>query len=424
MKVKLSASSLNGSLTAPPSKSMTHRAFILGALAKGTSVIRHPLKSDDTDATLQAIKDLGVVYEITGEAVKIHGGTLRAPESPIDCRESGTTLRLMTAVCALVDGEVTLSGGSSLRKRPIGPLLDALHQAGIKSTSNNGYPPVTVHGIGGVKGGTVEIPGNISSQYISALLLLAPLAESPLTVKVTTPLESKPYVAMTMDAMKAYGVTASTSNEMTTTDVPPSPYTAAYMRVEGDWSSAAYPLAAGALAGNVRVENLNNQSSQADKAITDILTRMNADITINENSVESRRSSLKPLNLDLSDCPDLYPIVSALCTQAKGESTLTGLARLRIKESDRIQSMEEGLRAMGADITQDGNTVKIKGTRLHGAKINPYQDHRIAMSFAVLSMIADGETVITDAECVSKSYPEFWSHMEQLGANIRRSKDE
>ncbi|MFH0850593.1 MAG: 3-phosphoshikimate 1-carboxyvinyltransferase [Candidatus Bathyarchaeota archaeon] len=420
MKIQVSSSSILGEVTAPSSKSATHRALTLAALADGESTIMRPLASDDTLATLKALEQLGATHRKLGSTWVIRGGELKEPRGPVHCGESGTTMRLLTAVSALVEGKVTLTGGHSLSRRPMEPLLSALKQLGVKCESNGGLPPVTVHGQGGLKGGITEIRGNVSSQFVTALLLVAPLAETPLTIQVTTPLESKPYVSMTVDAMKQFGIQATASRDMRTLTAPNAPYKAATLTVEGDWSSAAYPLAMGALGGEAGVNNLNPASSQADIEIINVLEDLDADVQAQGPSIKTWRSHLKAIERDLSDCPDLFPIVSTLCTQAEGTSTLRGLSRLRLKESDRVKSMRIGLRAMGADFTEQGDTVKIRGSQLRGAHVDPQGDHRVAMSLAAAALAAEGPTTIKDAECVSKSYPGFWEHMERLGADIRR----
>jgi 3-phosphoshikimate 1-carboxyvinyltransferase len=422
VKIQVSSSVIRGEVTAPSSKSGTHRAIILAALADGESTINRPLESEDTIATLRALKQMGATRRKLGSTWVIRGGELEEPKGPVHCGESGTTMRLLTAVSALVGGDVTLIGGPSLSRRPMQPLLSALRQLGVESESNSGLPPITVHGKGELRGGTTEIRGDVSSQFVSALLLVAPLAGTPLTIQVTTPLESKPYVSMTQDAMKQFGVETTVSGDMRTLTAPNTTYRAATVTVEGDWSSAAYPLTMGALRGEARVNNLNPASSQADVEFIDVLREMDADMQVCGSSIMTRRSHLRATEHDLSDCPDLFPIVSTLCTQAEGASTLRGLSRLRLKESDRVRSMRDGLRAMGADFTEQGDAVKIRGSKLRGAHVDPQRDHRVAMSLAVAALAAEGPTTIKDAECVSKSYPGFWGHMEHLGANVRRIK--
>ncbi|MBN2334754.1 3-phosphoshikimate 1-carboxyvinyltransferase [Candidatus Bathyarchaeota archaeon] len=424
MKAVVSPGAVYGEVTAPPSKSMTHRAAILAALAEGASMISSPLVCDDTLATVEALKALGAEIVATGSGWTITGRPFHSPLSPIDCRESGTTMRLMTAVSALADGDVTLRGGISLSKRPMKPLLNALNAIGVSTSSDSGYPPVTVRGKGGITGGRVEVPGNISSQYISALLMAAPKAERPISLSLTTPLQSKPYVEMTMEAMATFGVKVDAASTMNGFNVPVGNYHAADVAVEGDWSSAAYLLSAGAFAGEVTIRNLDRVSKQADKAIIDVLDEMGARVKIAGKTATCSMSMLDAIEYDLSDCPDLFPVVAVLCSVAEGTSRLTGIERLRLKESDRVKSMEEGLRRMKVNIKSSEEEAAIKGGQVSGAEIDPHMDHRVAMSFAVLALAADGATVIRDAECVTKSYPQFWGHLDSVGANNRREDNE
>jgi 3-phosphoshikimate 1-carboxyvinyltransferase len=416
LNVTVKPSTVSGRVTAPPSKSMTHRALTLAALARGRSTIRNPLTADDTEATARVLGDLGVEVTRGGEW-RVDGGELHAPTCDLHCGESGTTLRFMSAICALVDGDCRLTGGPSLSSRPIGPLLDALTHLGVASESRGGLPPVTINGNGHIKGGEARLPGDVSSQFVSALLTVAPLAQSPVKITLTTRLESKPYVAMTLDAMRLFGVEAEHSREITRLAAPLKPYRATTVTVEGDWSSAAYPLAAGALAGDATVKELNTESTQADRAILHLLAEMGAETTRRGDAVTAQLSRLRGIEADLSDCPDLFPIVSALCAAAEGESRLTGLTRLRLKESDRVAAMAEGLTRMGAEVSYDADTATIRGGALHGATIDPWGDHRIAMSLAVLALRA-GETKITDAGCVSKSYPGFWRDLASIGGSV------
>ena len=404
-----------GTVRAPPSKSATHRHLILGALSEGASTIRRPLICDDTEATLESLARMGAEAQRTRGAIRIAAGGDPPPGGDLDCRESGTTLRLLTPVCGTIVGPTTLTGGPSLSRRPVGLLIDALRQLHVDAESAGGYPPVTVRGEGRVPGGPATVRGDVSSQFVSALLMVAPLAERKTEIEVTTPLESKPYVRMTMDAMRLHGVEAQASADMGRFTAPPAGYRPADVEVEGDWSSAAPLLAAGALGGDVEVKGLNPQSSQADRAILGVLEDMGAELRVGGDGARAAESSLSATSVDLSDCPDLFPIVSALATAARGVSSLSGLRRLKLKESDRLQAMMQGLGRMGADLRLEGERLLIRGGGLKGAEVDPQGDHRIAMAFAALATVAEGPTVIRDAGCVSKSYPGFWEDMAKLG---------
>jgi 3-phosphoshikimate 1-carboxyvinyltransferase len=417
MSIKIKPSCLTGTVSAPPSKSMTHRYLITSALAEGVSLLKNPLHSDDTLATVNGLRKLGTNISNDGGDWEIQGGTLTPPDSVIDCNESGTTMRLLIGLCSLLDQSCILSGAPSLMRRPNKPLLDALEQLGVQTQSDAGHPSITV--TGKMMGGYADIPGDVSSQFISSILLAAPYAETPVELRITTRLESKPYVKMTLDAMRKSGIKAECSEKLERFQIPNGRYSPLKTRIEGDWSSAAYMLSAGILTGKVHVDNLDLASSQADKEIIRILDEMGAYIKIKGKRVTAEKSKLNSLETDLSDCPDLFPIVVCLCSVAEGTSRLTGLSRLRIKESDRLAAMMEGLQKMGIEIAGDGDSVRITGGLPRGATIDPYNDHRIAMSFAVLSQVAKGGTTILNPECVSKSYPGFWNDLGQIGAKIR-----
>jgi len=384
-------------------------------MSEGTSTVRRPLICDDTEATLESLVRLGAEAKRTRGAIRIAAGGDPPPARTLDCRESGTTLRLLTPVCGTIAGPTTLTGGPSLSRRPVGPLVDALRQLRIDVNCAEGYPPVTVGGEGRVPGGSATIRGDVSSQFVSALLIVAPMAERDTEIRVTTPLESRPYVRMTMDAMRLHGVEAQASADMRRFTAPLVGYRPADVEVDGDWSSAAPLLAAGALGGDVAVKGLNPQSSQADTAILGVLGDMGAELHVVGDGVRAVESGLSATSLDLSDCPDLFPVVSGLAAAAKGVSSLSGLRRLRLKESDRLQAMAQGLERMGASLRLEGDRLLIRGGSLKGAEVDPQGDHRIAMAFAALAAAAEGPTVICDAECVSKSYPGFWRDMARLG---------
>jgi 3-phosphoshikimate 1-carboxyvinyltransferase len=417
MSITIKPRTLTGAVTAPPSKSMTHRHLITSALAEGVSLVEVPLRSDDTQATVDALRKLGITITDKEANWEITGGTLTPPPSPLDCNESGTTLRLLTGVCSLLAEPCVLTGTPSLRRRPNKPLLDALEQLGVKTTSQDGHPPITIQGK--IQGGSAEIKGDVSSQFISSIILAAPYAAKPVDLRVTTQLESKPYVEMTIEAMKKSGVNPLYSENLRDIHVPLGKYQPKRIRVEGDWSSAAFMLAAGAISGKVHVDNLKIGSCQADREIIRILEEMGAYIKFTGSRITTEKSDLAAIEADLSDCPDIFPIVACLCSVAEGESRLTGLARLQIKESDRLAAMMEGLRKMGVSLTSSDSSVTIRGGAVHEATVDPYNDHRIAMSFAVLAQVAEGETTIMNPECVSKSYPEFWADLEKIGAQIR-----
>jgi len=413
MRATIRTSMVEGGVTAPPSKSYTHRALVCSALAEGRSIVHSPLICDDTEATLEALEKLGTQIH-RGEDIDVNGGPLE--EADLFCRESGTTMRFMTAVCSLIEGRSALTGGQSLLRRPIGGLVDALRQLETKCRCRNGFPPVTVEGP--LKGGKTEIRGDVTSQYTSALLLAAPLAERQVAIRVTTPLQSRKYVLMTIKTQRQFGIEVEASADLDNFRVDTQTYRPTAFDVEGDWSAASLLLAAGAIVGSIEVAGVNPDSLQPDTAILSILQDMGSNVRVTRRAVTIEKSELSAVNFDVSQSPDLFPVVAALCASAGGISRITGTSRLRGKESDRVSAMREGLAAMGIRTWKNGEALLIDGRRASGADIDPKNDHRIAMAFGVLALAADGESVIRDAECVSKSFPTFWNSIKSIGANV------
>ena len=417
MKMTIHRSSLNGSLQAPPSKSYTHRALFCAALVDGESEIRSPLSCDDTLASAQALSKLGVTTLWDhGNAHVSRLGELKKPSSEIFCGESGTTLRFMTAVCATTPHIADISGGPSLLRRPVADLVLALQKLGADCKSNQGYPPVHVKGP--IQGGSVEVPGNVSSQYVSALLLAAPLAKMPVEVTVNGRLESKPYVKMTLDMQRKFAVQVDATEDLTKFHSESQTYQPSDVEIEGDWSSTAFLLVAAAIAGEkVRVGGLAQETRQADQYMLRILKRMNGRVIADSSSVTVEKSRPEPIEVDVSDNPDLFPAICTLCAVTDGVSTITGIRRLRIKESDRVLAMSNGLKQMGIETRESEDSLTIRGGRPRNAIIDPHRDHRIAMAFAALGLCTD-EVTIVDAECVGKSYPSFWRDLRSLGADV------
>ena len=416
MKASISRSEVAGRLTAPSSKSYTLRGLMCAALARGESEIIAPLASDDTEAAIDVLGQLGIGLDRREDRWTVSGGHFHQADADLYCRESAATLRFMTAIASLLPGTHRLTAGPSLSQRPVGPLVEALRQVGVTCSDSHGLPPVTVIG-GSLRGGTATLPGNVSSQFVSALLLAAPFSEKGTTIQLTKPLESAPYVLMTMDCMQWFGISVAFAESMDTFDVVRQTYRPASYRVEGDWSSASYPLALGAMAGEVTVDNLSPEGLQGDKAILGFLQEMGASVIVSGNSITVRKSKLRAIKADLSDCTDLLPTVAVLAAVAEGASQLAGIERARIKESDRVAAVREGLERMGIAVTEEADRITITGGKPSGAIIDSRDDHRIAMAFGLLGAVA-GETVIEGAECVSKTYPRFWEVLRGLGVRV------
>jgi len=413
MKASISKSEICGKAAAPSSKSYTIRGLICAALADGKSEIISPLASDDTTAAINVLKKVGVNIRQQKSSWKVDGGNFTAPTGDLFCGDSAATLRFMTAIGAIIPGVSHLTAGPSLSHRPVKVLIDALQMLGVKCSANGDLPPVTVEG-GKFACGSTSLPGNISSQYVSALLHIAPFAKEGMIVKLTTPLESRPYVMMTLETMHWFGVNAVFDENLDKFEISSQKYKPTKYHVEGDWSSASYLLALGAMAGEIEVNNLDMQSLQGDRMLLQYLREMGAHTVVGRTSINIMKSNLKAIKADLTDCIDLLPTMAVLAAAAEGTSVFSGIERARIKESDRVAAVAEGLTRMGIRVETDTKRIKITGGKPKGALIDSKGDHRIAMAFSLLGTVA-GDTVIDGAECVTKTWPEYWDVLQNLG---------
>jgi 3-phosphoshikimate 1-carboxyvinyltransferase len=414
-------SHLEGVVSAPPSKAFTHRMLIAASLSNGTSEIYNPLVSDDTQATLEAVKALGTETELHENCWTIHGQEkLKTPSQPINCRESGSTLRFMIPVAALAQGPSTFIFGAPFERRPVAPLLESLRELGVESEVQRDGSSVMVCG-GGIRGGKTSIRGDISSQFISGLVFACPKAKEDTEIFVTTKLESKGYVEMTLEVLVKHGLEGAVNADLSCLWIPSNQsYVPCDHTVPGDFSSAAFLLAAAAVTSSrVTVNRLNYQTSQGDRAILGVLREMGAAVNIGEDSVDVEGRQLAGIDIDAKDIPDLVPVCAVLGCYAEGRTEIYNAKRLRYKESDRLDSISTELKKMGADITvnEDGLTIN-GGSRLHRATVDPHNDHRIAMACAVAALGAEGKTKIQNVECINKSYPQFFSDLRLLGANV------
>jgi 3-phosphoshikimate 1-carboxyvinyltransferase len=417
VKLIVKPSAVQGTLSSTPSKSHTHRALVLAGLANGETRLRRPLIGGDTQATVRGMEQFGASFRAEDDDRIVRGGRLRAPASAIDCANSGTTIRLLAGIASLLPYSVTLTGDASLQQRPMKPLISALTEMGVHASSqNNGCPPLIIRGPN--KGRWTHIKGDISSQFISSLLISSALKELDTEIVITTPLKSRPYVQITRDMMSHFGATtAETKNGyrvMGGQRYRPRDYT-----IPGDYSSASFPLVAGALAGKVTVTGLDPQDQQGDRSILDVLARFGASVTRGGESVTVGKGDLHGTEVDLGDSPDAFPILAVLATQARGESALTNAEHLRFKESDRIATTVSFLKAMGADIEERKDGCVVRGpTRLKGRSIDPSGDHRILMAAAVAGLVAEGTTTISHGDSYAISYPRFPEDLRALGANV------
>ncbi|MBA7606679.1 3-phosphoshikimate 1-carboxyvinyltransferase [subsurface metagenome] len=416
MRALIDKSEIAGKVIPPPSKSYTIRGLMCAALAKGESEIIRPLGSDDTEAAIEVLNKIGIRVLQSENSWRVTGGEFHEPTEDLFCRESAVTLRFMTAISALIPGQCRLSSAPSLSRRPIEPLIQAFNQLGVNCYQDE-EKSIVVKG-SRLRGGVTELPGNISSQFVSALLLISPFADDGIIIRLTTPLESQPYVLMTIECLEKFGIKVESSRDLREFKTLRQAYKPAKYRVEGDWSSASYLLALGALSGEVEVENLNLDSLQGDKAMLDFLRDMGASITVGKNSISVKRSGLKAIKADLTNCTDLLPTVAILAAAADGTSEFTGIERARLKESDRPSALSKGLEGMGIKVTEEINRLTITGSPARGSVIDTRGDHRIAMAFSLLGLSC-GETIIDNAECVSKTYPEYWDILKSIGGEVK-----
>ncbi len=424
MRLKITPSSLKGEVAAPPSKSYTHRAAILASLADGESTIENPLLSDDTLYTMNACRSLGAEIELREDrlVVKGTGGVIKPVGEPrIFVGNSGSTIRMMAPLAALSPTRVVLDGDERLRQRPMGDLLKALQGLGIKARSlnSNDRPPLEISG-GGFKTNQVSLSGAVSSQPVSGLLMVAPCTKEGLIIKIADGLRSKPYIDITLDTMRAFGIEAVNRDYKEFLVEGDRHYKARKYIIEGDYSSAAYFLAAGAIGGSpLTVSNLKNDSVQGDRQLLKILEGMGAAVDYDKESVTvQRRGALKGINIDLGDYPDLVPTLAVVAAFAEGKTEITNIAHLRFKESDRINDTAAELAKMGVRTKVTDDKMTIYGGKPAGAEIDSHNDHRLAMSLAVAALFTSGESIINGAEAVNKSYPAFFSDLQKLGAKV------
>ncbi len=418
MRLVVRPSEASGTIAASPSKSYSHRALVFGLLADGRSQLRDVLLSGDTLATLRAAQALGARAEVKGSHVTMDGGKLTCPEDVIDAENSGTTIRIMAGVASLLPCATVLTGDASVRRRPMQPLIDALNQLGATcfSTRGNGLAPLVVKGP--IRGNLCSIKGDVSSQFISSLLISSAVKEGDTEIALSTPLKSRPYVEITMGMMRRFGAEV----EMTKTgfSVPGRQrYSPQSYRVPGDYSSAAFPLVAGALTAGVAVTGLDPEDRQGDKAIVDILEEFGAEVRLGGTSLRASVGALEGTTVDLADAPDLFPIVAVLGSQARGTTEIVNAEHVRLKESDRIRSTTDFLKVMGAEVSETKDGCVLKGPcQLRGGAVDSLDDHRILMAAAVAAMVAKGPTSISHGECFKISYPRFLEDMGSLGADM------
>lgn len=420
MRLEIEGGPLRGALHIPGSKSHTIRAVAIAAMAKGESVIERPLESADGLAAVHAYRALGA--EITCEQdcwrVQGLGGQWKAPDRVIDVGNSGTTMLLALGGAALIrEGIAVIEGDEQVNRRPCGQLEQALNALGarVESTRNNGCPPYVVRGT--LRGGRATVEG-ITSQYVSALLINCPLAEGDTHLDVPL-LNERPYVGMTLQWLKQQGVTVSHAEDYSTFDIPGrQAYQPVHGAIPGDFSSATFFLAAGALGGNdVLCRGLDLNDTQGDKAVVEYLRAMGAKIDVSDEGIRVSGQGLTGCEIDLNATPDALPMMSVVACFAKGTTKLVNVEQARVKETDRIAVMRQELTKMGAKITERPDGLVIEESPLHAATVEGHGDHRVVMSLAIAGSMLQGTTTINGYEAVNITYPGFAEAVQGLGGN-------
>jgi len=425
MKVILSPSKLNGTVSAPPSKSCMHRALICAAAADKPTKIICDSFSKDTEATMACLGALGARFEHSEGAVTIYPIDRNAhpdEECVLDCNESGSTLRFMLPFAAALGRKCTFIGAERLGQRPLLPLCKALNSHGVTTSYGESFLPCKIEGK--LSGGTYEIPGDISSQFITGLLFALGVIGGG-EIKATTPIQSGPYIDITTDIQNRFGINVEKTEsgyripegqKYTSPDV---------FEIEGDLSNGAFWLVAGAIGSEEEINctSLREDTLQGDGKIVEILSKMGADINRVGDKVTVRKSHLKGIEIDCSDIPDIVPILCVAATAAEGRTVFKNIERLRAKESDRVQTTADMIRALGGQIEFDENTITVTGSSLEGGTVSSANDHRIAMSAAIASLRCNGDVTIETAEAVSKSYPDFYEKFIMLGGKCNELCD-
>lgn len=420
MKLTLSASLLHGSVAIPPSKSAAHRAIIAAALAQGRSTIHNVDLSSDMRATIGACRCLGCAIDSNSQdgrcTLTVDGGMRRGEFAVIDCCESGSTLRFFIPIAAALGGNNTFTGSGRLPQRPIDAYIDIFKSQSIAyNHPAEANLPLTVSGQ--LRSGDFSLDGRVSSQYVTGLLFALPLLDTASRIDVLGGFESRGYVDMTALMLRRFGVQVDTDGDSFSI-AGGQTYQPQTITVEGDYSQAAFFLVAGAIAGEVRINGLSEDSLQPDSAIIHLLRQMGADISRDGRTLVSRKSALHGTEIDVSQCPDIVPPLAIAAAFAQGQTRIVGAARLRIKESDRLSALAQNLARIGIKAEETPDSLTITGGMPTGGEIDAFGDHRIAMAFAVAAMGAKESITISGAECVDKSYPAFYEDLKALGGNI------
>lgn len=406
MKIKINPKSLCGKIEAPASKSVAHRTLICAALAKGKSTVKLNKTSEDIEATASCLKSLGVTIEKSGNEWTVTPPAKFPEKAELDCGESGSTLRFMLPVVSALGIEATFTAHGRLPDRPIAPLLDEMKKHGVICSDT--FP---LHISGKLTGGKFRIAGNISSQFITGLLLALPLCEEESEIEIIPPVESKPYIDITTKVLSDFGAKIEENGNIY--KVRHSDLQSGAFNIEGDWSNAAFLLALGA-----EVSGLDRNSAQGDRKILDVFCSFGAELIEDGNSIRVSLANLHSTEIDASDIPDLVPVISAIAASADGTTKIYNATRLRLKESDRIKSTVEMINSLGGEAHETEDGIIIIGRKsLSGGTVESFNDHRIVMAAAVASQKCENCVIINNAQAVNKSYPEFFKDFNSLGGD-------
>ena len=419
MKCKIEKSRISGEVVCPSNKSYTHRAIFLSALSDGKSIIKKVLHSRDTNATISACRAFGVEVDESEDTITIEnsiGSTIQG--SMINAQNSGTTLRIATAIAALSGGITELTGDDSLKKRPMRPFLDSLEKLGVNTESDDGKPPITIKGK--INGDHVNINGNISSQFISALLIIGPRLDNGLTIEIDGDVVSKPYIDLTITAMKKFGVDVKVIESYKKYSIEHQIYKPTTFTIPSDFSNLALLLAANVLLGdNLKIKISLGELPQGDEEIIDVLEKLGVVVTLDGNTITTRSPELLDGGkFDLSSTPDLLPAIAILALKCKNPIEIYNVKHARYKETDRIAIICKELEKIGITVSEkdDGMILK-KSDIINGVELDSHGDHRLFMAFSIVAM-SIGDCLVTDPDSVDVSYPKFISDMQHCGARI------
>lgn len=415
-KIIIKPKLLKGNIVVPSSKSLGHRGIIAAALSRGISRVDNIQLSKDIEATMEIMKELGAVVNIEDQNLYIDGRKMFSYEKKLDlrCRESGSTLRFLIPLALTKDGDYIFHGEGKLISRPLEPYYEIFEEKGIKYSREEDGLPLKVSGK--LTSGTYRVRGDISSQFITGLLFSLPILEGNSRIQITTKLESKGYIDLTLDILKDFGIEIENNNYKEFNIRGAQKYNSRNYYVEGDYSQGAFFLVAGALGSSIVCYGLNKDSLQGDKVILDILEAMGCNVEESKEGIKVKPSKTKGIEIDASNCPDLVPVLTVLASLSEGETKIVNAKRLRIKECDRLHAITKELNKLGANIIELEDSLIISGVNeLKGGEVDSHNDHRIVMALAIAATRARGNVIINNPSAVEKSYPNFFKDYFKLG---------